>query len=80
MRDILRSEGAELRERASAVEGRLHQARASGADSLLRRRLTSAQVELDSIQDYVAESDNLVALQDQIRGRVPCAAGPPPQR
>ena len=26
------------------------------------------QVELDSIQDYVAESDNLVALQDQIRG------------
>ena len=32
------------------------------------------QVELDSIQDYVAESDNLVALQDQIRGHVkpPC--------
>jgi hypothetical protein len=26
------------------------------------------QVELDSIQDYVAESDNLVALQSQIRG------------
>lgn len=26
VRDILRSEGAELRERASAVEGRLHQA------------------------------------------------------
>jgi hypothetical protein len=26
------------------------------------------QVELDSIQDYVAESDNLVALQEQIRG------------
>ena len=50
VRDILRSEGAELRERASAVEGRLH------------------QVELDSIQDYVAESDNLVALQEQIRG------------
>jgi len=50
VRDILRSEGAELRERASAVEGKLH------------------QVELDSIQDYVAESDNLVALQEQIRG------------
>ena len=27
VRDILRSEGAELRERASAVEGKLHQAR-----------------------------------------------------
>ena len=26
------------------------------------------QVELDSIQDYVTESDNLVALQQQIRG------------
>lgn len=50
VRDILRSEGAELRERAIAVEGKLH------------------QVELDSIQDYVAESDNLVALQEQIRG------------
>ena len=25
-------------------------------------------MELDSIQDYVAESDNLVALQQQIRG------------
>jgi hypothetical protein len=44
------SEGAELRDRASAVEGKLH------------------QVELDSIQDYVAESDNLVSLQEQIRG------------
>lgn len=28
----------------------------------------SFQVELDSIQDYVTESDNLVALQQQIRG------------
>ena len=27
VRDILRSEGAELRQRASAVEGKLHQAR-----------------------------------------------------
>ena len=27
----------------------------------------AAKVELDSIQDYVAESDNLVALQQQIR-------------
>ena len=26
------------------------------------------QLELDSIQDYVAESDNLVALREQIRG------------
>lgn len=30
--------------------------------------LIGPQVELDSIQDYVAESDNLVALQQQIRG------------
>jgi hypothetical protein len=34
VRDILRSEGAELRERANAVEGKLHQARA-------RTRLTA---------------------------------------
>lgn len=31
-------------------------------------RARRTQVELDSIQDYVAESDNLVALQVQIRG------------
>ena len=74
MRDILRSEGAELRERASAVEGKLHQARGTGALAAhcagLRACSCAAarQVELDSIQDYVAESDNLVALQVQIRG------------
>jgi hypothetical protein len=76
VRDILRSEGAELRERANAVEGKLHQARAR-ANVLChaapravrdRSRPAAAQVELDSIQDYVAESDNLVALQQQIRG------------
>jgi hypothetical protein len=27
-----------------------------------------SQLELDSIQDYVVESDNLVALREQIRG------------
>ena len=78
MRDILRSEGAELRERANAVEGKLHQARAraptprarrcSPPPALTRAHVRSPQVELDSIQDYVAESDNLVALQHQIRG------------
>jgi len=72
VRDILRSEGAELRERAAAVEGRLHQARCGDtharASPRSPPRLRTLQVELDSIQDYVAESDNLVALQDQIRG------------
>ena len=75
VRDILRSEGAELRERANAVEGKLHQARRhtrtlrGPATAAPRRRSRAvAQVELDSIQDYVAESDNLVALQQQIRG------------
>jgi hypothetical protein len=78
VRDILRSEGAELRERASAVEGKLHQARRALTRfcRAVRRSASHApahaalprQVELDSIQDYVAESDNLVALQEQIRG------------
>ena len=73
VRDILRSEGAELRERANAVEGKLHQARAHprrapDAPTSTRALTCAHQVELDSIQDYVAESDNLVALQHQIRG------------
>ena len=50
VRDIMRSDVTDLKQRASSVEAKLQ------------------SVELESIKDYVAESDNLVALHGQIEG------------
>lgn len=50
VRNIMRSEGSDLKERAMSVEAKLQ------------------TVELESISDYVAESDNLLALHTQIEG------------
>ena len=50
VRNIMRSEASDLKDRARSVEAKLQ------------------AVEMESISDYVAESDNLLALHAQIQG------------